>query len=555
MTNNIRQLVVQWRDLCPIRWAEHGYGWIGPDGRPIHLEPWQRAALQAWEEHRDTVTTFAVSNVKKTGKTFANAILTAWRWLTLPGAHYVAANDLDQSAGRQFGEIAEMCKRHPLLSEHVTATKTRLTFRPTGSTLEALPVDYAGAAGSNHLTVSHTEAWAVVYESGRRLWEELSPPPGVFYGLPTLRIVDSYAGFESESDVWHSLVDRGLGGERVSDDWPIYKAGGLLLFHLEGEEAQRRCFRGTPEQAEVYYDEQRADLRASAYSRQHLNKRASGESRFVSLEMWDALVKPDCRPVVRGESRPLWLGADAGTKHDAAALVGCTWNAERRRVELAYVRQWLPEKLSEIAGPGGMDLDLTLGAEIVRLNRENVVKSVACDPWQMSQILNRLSRSGVKVDEFPQGGRRAEADQALFDAITSRSLATFANPTLRVSISKAAAKESARGFRLEKRPGDDLAVALSMAHLGALRGGPTSWRLGSVDLSLTRGHARGRPPPPHSQKNKQEKTVLVRYHGSTRPVFISLGDSKIVVSDGWERRLYMSDAKMLEGQRGFEVEG
>jgi hypothetical protein len=465
---SLNQLVQEWRELGPVAWAEHRFGWIGTDGEPITLTDWQRAALLAWWEHREGVTTFAVSNVKKTGKTFVDAVLTAWRWLALPGEHFCAANDLDQSAGRQFAEIAAMCKRHPLLKQHVTATKTKLTFEPTGSTLEALATDYAGAAGSNHLTASHTEAWAIIYEGGIRLWEELTPPPGRFYGLPPLRIADSYAGWEGESETWHKLVDRGLAGELVSDGWPIYRNGGLLMFHIAGEEAQARCFRGTPEDREAYYTEQRETLRAGSFARLHLNQRSSGESRFVDIALWDALVNPECRPIAPGDDRPLWLGADAGTKRDSVALVGCTWNREIERVELAYVREWKPALLERLAG--GVDLDETIGKEILKLHKENYVRECRFDPWQFASIANRLEKAGVKVIEMPQSAQRTEADQALYDGITSGAFATFNSPALRESVRRAAAKAGVRGFRMEKRPGDDLAVALSMAHFGALAG-------------------------------------------------------------------------------------
>ncbi|MBN1975957.1 MAG: hypothetical protein JW918_01025 [Anaerolineae bacterium] len=481
------RLVREWCELGPVAWAEHRFGWVGIDGAPIQLEPWQRAALGAWWELREVITTLGVSNIKKTGKTLLDAVLTAWRWLALPGEHYCAANDLDQSAGRQFAEVAAMVRRHPLLRQHVTVTKTKLTFGPTGSTLEALATDYAGAAGSNHLTASHTEAWAIIYEGGVRLWEELTPPPGRFYGLPALRIADSYAGWEDESNTWHDLVDRGLAGERVSDDWPIYKAGGLLLFHIEGEEAQRRCFRGTAEDREAYYREQGESLRAGTYSRLHLNLRASGESRFIPIELWDALLSVDCKPVVPGDRRPLYLGCDAGTKRDSVALVGCAWSEARQRVELALVREWKPALLAKLAG--GVDLDETIGAEVLRLHREHNVRECRFDPWQFASIANRLQKAGVNVIEMPQTAQRTEADQALYDAITAGTLATFASPALREAIRKAAGKETLRGYRIEKRAGDDLAVALSMANFGALtaqRGASVAVVRGSLYQSTRR---------------------------------------------------------------------
>ncbi len=463
----IDQLVAQWRGMGPVAWAEHAYGWIGPDGRPITLSDWQRAALSAWWDRRADVSTLAISNVKKTGKTFLNAVLTAWRWLALPGEHYCAGNDLDQSAGRQFKEVAAMVQRHPLLAEYVRATRNLLTFEAVLSTLEALAVDATGNAGSNHLTVSHTEAWGIQYEGAIRAYEELTPPPGAAWGFPALRIVDSYAGWLGESDTWHKLVDRGLAGERLPGDWPLYLArgSGLLLFHMEGEDAQRACFRGSDAERERYYAEQAASLRAGTFRRLHLNQRTTGESQFVDLALFDRLVDSDCRPWAPGDGRALYFGADAATKHDAVALVGCAYNDEKARVELAYVREWHPEQLERLAG--GVDLEGTIGAELAALAAAGAVAEVRFDPYQFAVLANQLSAAGIRMVEMPQGAQRTEADQMLYDAITAGSLATFESPALRRAMVRAAGKETPRGYRLEKRPGDDLVVALSMAHAGA----------------------------------------------------------------------------------------
>jgi len=462
----IERLIEQWREMGPVRWAEHRMGWLMEDGKPIVLEPWQRAALDAWWEHRETTRTLALSNCKKSGKTTCNAVLAAWRWLALPGEHFCCANDLDQAQGRQYQMIDEMCKRHPLLAGQVHSTRDRLTFGATGSTLTALAVDAAGTAGANHWTVSHTEAWGIIYEGGIRAWEELTPPPGQRDGFPALRIADSYAGWLGESETWHDLVDRGLAGERLPGDWPIYRLGGLLLFHMEGEEAQVACYRGTDLEREAYYADERASYRASAYTRMHLNRRTSGESQFVAIELFDALEDRACRPVTPGDKRPLWLAVDAGTKRDAAALVGCTWNDKAGRAELALVREWHPSVLAYLTA--GLDLDETVGAEIMRLRKECSVREVRYDAWQMAAISTRLEKAGIRVVEMPQTAQRTEADQLLYDAITAGTLGTFHSPELRAAMTKAAGQETPRGYRLLKRSGDDLVVALSMAHYGAM---------------------------------------------------------------------------------------
>jgi phage terminase large subunit-like protein len=106
----------------------------------------------------------AVSNIKKTGKTFVNAVLLCWRWLVLPGEqHFCVGNDFDQSASRQFQEIAAMVRRNEYLRKNTTITARVITFRPTGSTIQALAVDAAGNAGNQE---DFTEAWGIIYEGG-----------------------------------------------------------------------------------------------------------------------------------------------------------------------------------------------------------------------------------------------------------------------------------------------------------------------------------------------------------------------------------------------------
>ena len=119
--------------LGPVKWAEGPNGWTTDDGQPITLAPWQRAALQAYWDNRQDVSTFGISTCKKSGKTTLNAILTGWRWLALPGLHLAAANDMDQAQSRQFEMIAEVVKRSPFLSENVKASKSELVFTLTGS--------------------------------------------------------------------------------------------------------------------------------------------------------------------------------------------------------------------------------------------------------------------------------------------------------------------------------------------------------------------------------------------------------------------------------------
>jgi phage terminase large subunit-like protein len=466
------ELVKTWRDIGPVAWAEGPFGWTGEDGKPITLEPWQRAVLSAWWERREDVTTLAVSNVKKTGKTFVNAVLLAWRWLALPGEHFAAGNDLDQSQGRQFQMIVEMVRRNPYLAQNVKVTRSQLIFEPTGSTLTALAVDAAGNAGANHLTVSHTEAWGIIYEEGIRAFEELTPPPGRRYGFLALRIADSYAGFLGESDTWHKMVDRGVQGQRVSEDWPIFQDSGLLLFHMEGQEARERCFRGTEAEAAAYYAEQRRDLRANTFTRMHENRRTANESAFILPEQWAACYSPDVQRWADGDTRRLVLGADASTSRDLTALVGVTRDDEQRLTEAVYCRVWKPQRNRYRSNKLTVDIDETIGDEVLRLHSLGAVLAVVADPFQLHTCILRWGKAGIPVIELPQNAARVEADQALYDAILGRTLAHCGDPTLTEHVQNAVAIETPRGFRLAKEKTSrkiDAAVALSMAHHVAQR--------------------------------------------------------------------------------------
>ncbi len=463
---NTNDLIEHWRKVGPVEWAESPHGWIAVDRQLIQLTPWQRTVLLAWWERREQITTLAISNVKKTGKTFLNAVLLAWRWLALPGEHFAVGNDLDQSASRQFQEISAMIRRNEYLKANCRVTTKQIVFDPTGSIITALPVDAAGNAGANHLTASHTEAWGIVYENGIRAYEELTPPPGSLYGLPALRICDSYAGFEGESDTWHKLVDRGLVGNRVSEEWPIFISNGLMLFHIDGLEAQERCFRGKPEQAAVYYADQRASLRPGTFSRLHENKRSTGSEAFIPLEDWDRCLDPNCRPMLPSFERRLFVGVDASIKHDSASVVAVFYDRPLSKVVLARHRVWQPSPRETL------DIDGTIGDFLRELQRSYRLGEVRYDPYQLHDLSTRLRSNGLRMVEYPQSVPNLTAmGQNLFELIKGGNLILYPDEFMRTCASHAVAIQSSRGWRIAKEKTSykiDVIVALAMAALAAL---------------------------------------------------------------------------------------
>lgn len=449
-------LIERWRKRGPAWWAEHEFGWIMEDGRPITLLPWQKAVLSSWWKHRDTTSALAISAPKKVGKTLLNSVLLAWRFLALGGLHYANANDLDQSAGRQFLQVAAMVKRHPLLAEHVKAGRWRLEFQPTGALLEALPVDAAGSAGADHWTSSHTECWGILHENARRTWEELTGQPGTIHGFPSLRIADSYAGFLSESETWHGLVDRGLTGERLPGTWPMWKVGGLLLFHMSGDTAQKRCFRGTAAQRRAYYADQAADLRPGAFRRLHKNERASSEDAFILPEQWAGCVVDGFRIPGPDRSVRLFVGLDLAVKKDFAACVSVF-----KKDGVSHIgpyKIWKPAPV--------VDLD-AIEEYLLDLAGDYTIAGAGADPFQAQMLMQRCERAGLRIAEYAQTqSGLTVAGNLLWDLIRTARLVVPGRGAeeLRSHVLAATARETPRGIRLIKGTGQiDGAIALSIA--------------------------------------------------------------------------------------------
>lgn len=221
-----------------------------------------------------------------------------------------------------------------------------------------------------------------------------------------------------------------------------------------------------PWHTEEYMSEQRQNLPMQEYLRVWENRRVKNTSAFCTEEQWDALARPDLRAMHEGDQRRLLLAADAATKDDTAALVGVTWDDAAKRVDVAFVRVWVPERGTPL------QLTKTIGPEIVALHQAYNVVGCVYDPYQMAAISEMCRASGVNMIEFNQGGRRVAADTALRDMIRGRNLAHYGDDVLREHVINAiTVAQGERGIRIDKKSSSrkvDAAVALSMAAYSAL---------------------------------------------------------------------------------------
>jgi phage terminase large subunit-like protein len=382
-------------------------------------------------------------------------------YIDIPGEQYALANDLEGAKSRAWRYIVGSLAKNPRLVEkedwRVSGNTISLS---NGAIIRAIPSDYRGEAGANHSFVSVDEPWGILTESGVRLMTEFAPVPTrphstIFY--------TGYAGWNT-SVFWHDLIDKALAGEPVPE-----------LIHLENGDGQPACWRNgrtfayvdhiarMPWHTPEYLAEQRRIMPPGEYLRVFENRRVQHVDAFCTPDQWESLRDPDLRALCPGEPRAIVLGADAATKADCTALVGCAWNAERRRVEVLYCRVWEPRD--------GRPLRLTetIGPEIVRLSQEYHVAAVYFDPFQMVAIAELCKRVSVRMVEFPQTERRIQADTHLHQLIWGGNLAHYGDPALKAHVINALTKPNERGLRIIKERGSvDAAVALSMATLGAV---------------------------------------------------------------------------------------
>ncbi len=414
--------------------------------------------------------TFVFSCVKKSGKTTLNAALTLW-WATTqeaPNELYILANDLEQAKARVFETISRLVRQNRIETKELQAKRIVL---PNESSIQALSSDYLSASGSNHGLVSFDELWAFVSESSMRLVEELTPVPT---RQNSVRLITTYAGFEGESRLLWDLYKAGVGkeehpdgqGVRVHPDLPLWLNEEQRLLVFWDHRARM------PWQTPAYYTTQKARLRPSAYLRLHENTWTTGESTFISAELWDPCVDPEHRPILPDAEKrgaPLFVGVDASTKNDTSAVVAVRWRGSQ--IELVSHKIWRP------SSDNPMDLEQTVEAEIRRLWEQYRVKVVLVDPYQMHRSITTLKALGVPIEDFPQTvSSTTEMATALFDLLKGRNLRLYKDEELRQQALNTTCVESPRGMRIAKEKSSrkiDAIVALAIALVGALEKGPS----------------------------------------------------------------------------------
>ena len=187
-----------------------------------------------------------------------------------------------------------------------------------------------------------------------------------------------------------------------------------------------------------------------AFRRFHCGQWTEREGHWLPPGAWQACVgEPE---LTDGER--IWVGVDVGGGGQEGDTAVC-WVNERLHVGCAVF--------------SGEDGVLRARDKIEELAEPYSIVEVAFDPWRASQIAQELQRRGVRVSAFAQtDSRMIPASQGLHRAVVEQRLVLPADETLSAHAAHAVARQSRRGWRLDRPSRSagvniDAIVALAMA--------------------------------------------------------------------------------------------
>lgn len=505
------------RDIDPVKWIESHF--YIPPNELIQFMPHQKVITRfiftRREDGRFPFQTIVESSIKKSGKT---TLVAAWeRWLAETQARwadlYCIGNDEDQAKDREFKFISESLQLTPGYERLASGrgripgrweiNKTSLRCLTSNSVIRAISMDAKGEAGGRPYATIWTELWGFETEEAHTFWTEMTPVPTV---PDSMRIVDSYAGFEGESELLRELYDRGMSGrqltagemarvaardkdgERYEDLLfafaetggdpdalvPCWVEGRMFMHWDSGVEARRN----TSLQTDEYYAEEEKTNPPQQFQRIHLNLWGSGVSNAIPMQWWDACFDPDLPPLTTDE--PMILSLDAGTSSDNFAAVAVTRHpTDYQRAAIRAAKVWRPEDFED----GKVDYDavwqwikLVCKGDPDRGIPGHRVVQVCFDPHQLVDMGQRIQRELENwAEPMQQNKERKLADRRFYNAVRDGTLAwnlhdPAGSDALRLHIANADAKhqkdQDSTMLFIKKNQNKkiDLLVAASMGH-------------------------------------------------------------------------------------------
>lgn len=409
-------------------------------------------------------------DIKKSIKSTLAAAAVLWRaWHVPHGQFYIVANTREQADSRVFYYLRRAIELNPNLKSvcHVNASTHSIDL-PNKAKIEAIAVSAAGEAGGNPTMVEMTEVWGATSKEAIRLWTETSLPPALFG--KSQRFLDTYAGYEGESELLWQLYETGvLQGEKFDPEYNFfYRNKAARMFSIWNTKPR------LPWQVPAYYASQQQILSPQEFRRVHLNEWSSSSDSFVPIE-WITACQSTI-PAYNGE--PCVASLDGALSDDSFAIVVMDKKGELTRTR--FCRAWYPPVNGTIDFVGTPDAPGP-ELEIERLQKEFNIIEWCYDRTHIADMMARLNRRlGIHIYDFSQGELRLVADKMFRDSLRDRLFLHSGEPDLVAHIQNANAKvtqmadagnkgsgqvrESLRIIKRTQKLKIDACVAASMAN-------------------------------------------------------------------------------------------
>lgn len=451
----------------------------------ITLQPYQedvlREALTPDADGRFKYSIIVWSDIKKSAKsTIAAAVNLARAWHAEFGEFYVVANDLKQADSRVANYLRRGVLLNPNMSKKVKMRGYRIEA-PSGSFIEAIPIDPSGEAGSNADMITFSELWGANEKEKQDMWAEMTIPPTKFGHA--FRWIESYAGFTGESNLLYSLYEIGVKRGRLlwpDKLYPVTDGAPTPLELYVNDEAGMLCLWNTqprcPWQTKEYYAAEQQILTPNQFLRVHRNQWVSSTETLLPMEWFDACRRdPSEWPQYDKKRIPMVIAMDAGVSSDNFGMtLQFRHPVFTEDVCIERARKWEPQPGRKLDFQGTDD---NPGPEKVLrqwIKEFNIIQ-VCYDPYQLHDMATRLKREGLAwFKEFSQGQDRLIADSQLKNLIRDRRIWHRGEPDLREHLQNADAKVDSEDqkLRIVKRAEQlkvDLAVCASMGSHEVLR--------------------------------------------------------------------------------------
>jgi phage terminase large subunit-like protein len=449
-------------------------------GKPFIPEGWQLAEIVApifgWVDAKGKrrFRTAYVEIPRKNGKTFLGAAIGLYLMLAdgeMGAQVYSAATKRDQ-AKIVFTAASHMVCQSPVLKKFAHTFKTSIFCDATMSTFLPLAADYNTLDGLNPHAMIVDEVHA---HKTRGLWDVLKSAQGA--RSQALLLAITTAGSNRDGICWElrQYAEAVLKGE-IQDD-------SFFAFIASADEKddpfdERTWAKANPNLGvSVSIGFLRSEALAAAkqpsalpsFRRYYLNQWVQAVTTWLNMGHWRRCNAPVDLAAMRAGGCVAAL--DLSTRIDLTAFVlACRMGDEvclhsrfwlpeediegRERRDAVPYRAWARDGFLRLTPGPVIDYDI-VEADIVDLVGEFGVREVAYDPWNATQISQRLQEvHGIRMVEHRQGYRSMSPAAKEFEGLVqSRKLRHGNNPVLTWQAGNAAIQSDPAGNIKPVKPG------------------------------------------------------------------------------------------------------